>query len=93
MQMCERMMTSQVLADVVVSVGCSCPTLVLLRWDVEMLDLTLAVVVVVDDNTNHAKYDSDVDAASLLDELDDSMIGQTDIPVLFLYDVMEHALP
>ena len=83
-------MTSQVLTDVVASVGCSCPILVLLRWDVEMLDLAL---VVVNGNANHAKYDSDVDVASFLDELDDSMIGQADIPALFLYDVMEHVLP
>ena len=86
-------MTSQVLTDVVASVGCSCPILVLLRWDVEMLDLALVVVVVVDGNANHAKDDSDVDVASFLDELDDSMIGQADIPAPFLYDVMEHVLP
>ena len=85
-------MTSQVLSDVVASVGCSCPILVLLRWGIEMLYLALVVVVVEDGNANHAKCDSDVEVASFLDELDDSMIGQVDVPALFLYDVVEHVL-
>ena len=40
------MILSQVIADVVASVRCSCPILVLLRWDVEMLGLNLMVEVV-----------------------------------------------
>ena len=85
------MMTSLVIADVVASVRCSCPILVLLRWDVEMPSLDLIVVVVVDDNTNHAKY---VDAATfdLVDDLDDAMIDLADVAALFLYDVMVHVL-
>ena len=85
-------MTPQASADVVASVGCSYPTLVLLRWDVFMPSLGLAVEVVMDDSANHAKYDFDVDLAGLLGELDGSMIDQTDAPALFLYDVMEHVL-
>ena len=80
------------IVDVVASVRCSCPTLVLLRWDVEMPSLDL---LVVDDNASHAKYDSDVDVAIFflaeeLDELDDALIDQADVPALFLYDVVEH---
>ena len=40
------MILSQVIADVVASVRCSCPTLVLLRWDAEMLCLSLKTDVV-----------------------------------------------
>ena len=72
------MMTFPMIADVGVSVGCSYPTLVLLRWDVAMPSLGLVLEVVVDDSANHAKYDSDVDVASLLEELDDSLIDDTD---------------
>ena len=40
------MMLFQVIADVVASVRCNCPILVLLRWDVEMLSLNLMIEVV-----------------------------------------------
>ena len=83
------MMPFPMITDVVAFVGCNCPTLVLLRWDVVMPSLGLVVEVVVDDSANHAKYDSDVDVASLLEELDDSMIDQTDAPALL---VMEHVI-
>ena len=63
------MMPFPMIADVVASVGCSCPILVLLRWDVVMPSLGLIAEVVVDDSANHAKYDLDVDVASLLDAL------------------------
>ena len=54
-------------------------------------------LLVVDNNANHAKYDSDVEVAIFflaeeLDELDDAMIDQADVPALFLYDVVEHTL-
>ena len=75
-------------ADVVAFEGCSCPTLVLLRWDIVMPSLDLIVEVVLDDNANHAKYDLDVDVASLLVELDDSLIDLVDAPAL----LMEHVL-
>ena len=38
------MTLSQGLVDVVASVRCSCPILVLLRWDVEMLSLILRLM-------------------------------------------------
>ena len=79
-------MISLMTADAVASVRCSCPILVLLRWDVEMLSLGFAVVVVVDDNTNHAKCG---DATFfLVDDLDDAMICLVDVAVLFLYEVV-----
>ena len=82
------------IVDVVASVRCSCPILVLLRWDVEMPSLDLFVV---DDNASHAKYDPDVDVAIFflvddLDELDDALVDQADVPALFLYDVVKHTL-
>ena len=85
------MMPFPMIADVVASVRCSCPTLVLLRWDVGMLSLDL---LVVDDNASHTLY---VDAATFflvdeLDELDDALTDQADVLALFLYDVVEHIL-
>ena len=85
------MMTSLVIVDVVASVGCSCPILVLLRWDDVMLSLDLVVEVVADDSANHAKS---VDAATfyLVDDLDDAMLDLNAVAALFLYDVVVHAL-
>ena len=88
MQMYEKMMMPCPMTADVVAFECSCPTLVLLRWDVVMPSLDLIVEVVLDDNANHAKYDLDVDVASLLVELDDSLIDLVDAPAL----LMEHVL-
>ena len=84
-------MTSPMTVDAAVFVRCSCPILVLLRWDVEMPNLDLAVVVVVDDSANHARYD-DAATFSLVDDLDDAMIDLADVDALFLYDVVVHVL-
>ena len=81
MQKYEKMMSSQVRADVVVFVGCNCPILFLLRWVVEMPNLD-PVVVVVDDNANHARYGLDVDAAIFL------LVDELDVLALFLCDVL-----
>ena len=79
-------MISLMTADAVASVRCNCPILVLLRWDVEMLSLGFDVVVVVDDNANHAKCG---DATfSLVDGLDDAMIDLADVAALFLHDIV-----
>ena len=79
-------------AGLAVSVRCSCPTLVLLRWDAEMLSLgsnpsSDVGPVVVDDAANHT---SPVDATfSLVDDPDDNArIYLADVVVLFLYDVV-----
>ena len=94
-----KMMTSQMIAGLAVSVRCSCPTLVLHRWDAEMLSLDVDVVIVVDESTNHAKCGAatfslddvllnfDV-VLSLVDNLDDAMICLADVAVPFLYDVV-----
>ena len=67
---CEMtMMISQVIADVAASVGCSCPILVLLRWDVEMLSLTLMIEAVEDGSTIHAKC-PDAAISGLVDDHD-----------------------
>ena len=81
------MMTSLMTADAVVSVRCSCPILVLLQWDVEMLSLGFAVVVVVDENAKHARCD---DSANffLVDDLGDAVPDLADVAALFLYDVV-----
>ena len=79
-------MTSQMMTGLAVSARCSCPTLVLLRWDAEMLSLDVDVVVVVDDSTNRAK--SDDATFRLVDDLDDAMTCLVDVAVLFLYDVV-----
>ena len=79
-------MTSLMIAGLAVFVGCNCPILVLLRWDVGMLGLDLDVVVVEDDSTNHAK--SDGPSFILVDDLDDAMICLADAAALFLYDVV-----
>ena len=80
------MMASQMIAGLAVFVRCSCPTLVLLRWDVEMPGLNFDVVVVVDDSTNHAKCDAAI--FSLVEDLDDAVICLDDVVVLFLYDAV-----
>ena len=87
MQKYEKMMTSLMIVDVAASVGCSCPILVLLRWDVVMLGLALMVVVVEDDSTNHAKY---LDAATvdLVEDHDDAVIDSNVVAALFLDEVV-----
>ena len=87
----EMTMISQVRADVAASVRCSCPILVLLRWDVEMLSLTLMIEVVEDDSTIHAKC---LDAATsvLVDDHDDATIDLNVAAVLFLDEVVVDVL-
>ena len=80
-------MISQVIADVAASVRCSCPILVLLRWDVEMLGLALMVGVVEDDSTIHAKY-LDAATSDLVDDHDDAMIDLNVVAVLSLDEVV-----
>ena len=75
------MMISQVLVDVAASVRCSCPILVLLRWDVEMPSPNLMTEIVEDDSTIHAKY---LDAATfvLVDDHYDAIIDVNVVAVL-----------
>ena len=84
-------MISPTTIDAAVFVRCSCPILVLLRWDVEMPNLDLAVVVVVGDSANHAK--SDDATYRLVDDLDDAMTCLVDVAALFLYDVVVVLVP
>ena len=81
------MRISQAIADVADSVGCSCPILVLLRWDVEMLSLTLMTEVVEDGSAIHAKY-PDAAISDLVDDLDDAMIHVNVVVVLSLDEVV-----
>ena len=81
------MMIFQVIADVAASVGYSYPILVLLRWDVGMLSLTLMIEVVEDDSTIHAKY-PDVAISGLVDDHDDAMIHVNVVVVLSLDEVV-----
>ena len=90
----EKMKTLLMIVGLVVSARCSCPILVLLRWDVEMLSLgsnpsaDVDAAVVVDDAANHTSL---VDATcSLVADHDDAMIYLADSVVLFLYDVVIH---
>ena len=79
-------MISQGIVDVVASAGCSCPILFLLRWVVVMPNQTLVVVgdvvVVEDDNANHAKYDPSVVVATFL------LVNELDVLALYLHDVL-----
>ena len=76
------------IVDLAVVVRCSCPILVLLRWDAEMLGRSsLDVVMVEDDSANHAKCYSAI--FSLDDDvLADAMTYQTDAVALPLDDVV-----
>ena len=75
------------IADVAASVGCSCPILVLLRWDVEMPSLTLMTEVVEDGSAIHAKY-PDVAISDLVDDLDDALIHVNVVVVLSFDEVV-----
>ena len=88
----EKMKTLLMIDGLSVSARCSCPILVLLRWDAEMLSrgsspsADVHAVVVVVDAANHTSL---VDATfSLVDDHDDAMIYLVDVVVLFLYDVV-----
>ena len=86
-----KMKTLLMIVGLAVSARCSCPILVLLRWDAEILSqgsnpsVDVDAVVVVDDAANHASL---VDATfSPVDDHDAAMIYLADVVVLFLYDV------
>ena len=83
----EMTMISQARADVAASVRCSCPILALLRWDVEMLSLTLMIEVVEDDGTIPAKY-LVAATSDLVDDHDDAMIDLNVVAVLSLDEVV-----
>ena len=85
------MMHSQVIADVVASVGCSYPTLVLLRWDAEMLCLSLKAEDVWDGSAIHAMY-LDVAISDLVDVHHDAMNDVCVDAVLFLDEVVVDVL-
>ena len=96
----EKMKTLLMIVGLVVSVRCSCPILVLLRWDVEMLSLgsnpsaDADDVIVVDNDANHdaANHASLVAATFSLVDHDDAMIYLVDVDILFRYDVEMHVL-
>ena len=67
----EKMKTLLMIVGLVVSAGCRCPILVLLRWDAEMLSLGSSPSA--DDAANHTSL---VDATfSLVDDHNDAMIS------------------
>ena len=91
-----KMKTLLMIVGLIVSARCSCPILVLLRWNAEMLSLgsnpsiDVDAVVVVDDAANHPSL---VDATfSPVDDHDGAMIYLDEVVVLFLYDVVMHVL-
>ena len=81
------MILFQEITDVVASVRCNCPILVLLRWDVEMLSQTLMTDAVEDGSTIHAKY-PDAATFDLVDDLDDALILVNVVVVLSLDEVV-----
>ena len=84
MQKYEMTMISQVIADVAVSVRCSCPILVQLRWVVELLYLNLMNVALWDDKAIHARC-LNVATYDLVDyHGDDAMSDLMVVAVLFL---------
>ena len=82
-----KKMIFQVIVDVAAPVRCNCPILVLLRWDAEMLSLTLMTEAVEDGSAIHAKY-PDAAIFDPVDDHDDAMIHVNVVVVLSLDEVV-----